>query len=218
MKLFSVDGPIYQFISKLWDMIKLNLLWLLCSLPIVTIGASTVAAYTVTLKMADESEGYIAKSFFKAFRANLKNGIPLGLVSIVAIYAVYLDFEIFQAAEEPPLVILIMGVISIFVFTLGLIYAFPLSARYENTLVNTLKNSWEISLKYFGRTVLLILVLAFEMVVFMFNEWLMILFVLIGPACLFLTVSGFALYFFRQLEQEPDAVRIKPAEEEEKKK
>lgn len=206
MKLFQIDGPIYQFFTRLWDMIKLNFFWLLCSLPVVTIGASTVAAYTVTLKMIGDQEGYIGKEFFKAFRENLKNGIPLGLISLVAAYAVYLDFQIFGALEDAPLMILIMGVVAIFVFVLGLIYAFPLSARYENTLVNTLKNSWEISLRYFGRTVLLLVVLAVELVLFFFTNWMMILFALIGPSCLFLTVSGFAMYIFGRLEKEPDTV------------
>lgn len=206
MKLFQVDGPVYRFFARMWDMIKLNFLWLLCSLPVVTIGASTVAAYTVTLKMLNDQEGYIGKEFFKAFRGNLKNGIPLGLVTLVAAYAVYLDFQIFHAVKEPPLIILIMGIIAVFVFLLGLIYAFPLSARYENTLVCTLKNSWEISLRYFGRTVLLFVVLAVELVLFFFTEWMFVLFALIGPCCLFLTVSGFAMYIFGQIEKDPDTV------------
>lgn len=194
-------------------MIKLNFFWLLCSLSIVTIGASTAAAYTVTLKMLNDQEGYIGKEFFRAFRENLKNGIPLGLVTLVAVYAVYMDFQIFYAMEKPPVMILIMGVVAIFVFTFGLLYAFPLSARYENTLVNTLKNSWEISLRYFGRTVLLLIVLAVEIVLFFFTKWMIVMFALIGPACIFLTVSGFAMYIFRQLEKEPDTVVQKDKEE-----
>lgn len=207
MKLFRVDGPIYQFFSRLWDMIKLNFLWLLCSLPIVTIGASTVAAYTITLKMVDEQEGYIAKAFFKAFRENLKQGIPLGILAMAAIYIVYLDFQIFFALEDAPAYILVMTIVSIFVFTLGLIYAFPLSARYENTFVNTLKNSWEISLRYFGRTIILVLVIAAEIIFFLFNEFTMLLLVLIGPACIMLTISGMVMYMFRQIEEDPNSVR-----------
>lgn len=207
MKLFRVDGPLYQFFSRLWDMVKLNLLWLLCSLPIVTIGASTVAVYTVTLKMVDEQEGYVTKSFFKAFRANLKQGVPLGILTLLAVYIVYLDFQIFFALENPPVYILVMTIVAIFVFTLGLIYAFPLSARYENTLINTLKNSWEISLRYFGRTIILVLVIAVELVIFFFNTYMMVLFVLIGPACIMLTISGMVMYMFRQIEKDPDSVK-----------
>lgn len=72
MKFFSVDSPLYRFLSKLLDVIRLNFLWILFSIPLVTIGASTVAALSVALKMADDEEGYIGRSFLKAFRENWK--------------------------------------------------------------------------------------------------------------------------------------------------
>ena len=79
MKFFSVDSPLYKFISTFWVVVKLNFFWLLFSLPIVTIGASTTAAFAVGLKMADGSEGYIFQAFWAAFKENWKKGIPLGL-------------------------------------------------------------------------------------------------------------------------------------------
>ena len=79
MKFFSTDSPLYRFLTRLWDMIKLNFLWLVFSLPVVTMGAATVAAYSVTLKMVDEREGYVGRQFIKAFKENWKQGIPLGL-------------------------------------------------------------------------------------------------------------------------------------------
>ena len=129
MKFFSVDSPFYKFITKLWDIVQLNFFWLLCCIPIVTAGASTVAACSVALKMAEDTEGYIARSFLKAFRENLKKGIPLGLLTLVAVYAVYLDFQFWNATES--VIFLIMGIIATVVFTMGLLYAYPLMARYE---------------------------------------------------------------------------------------
>lgn len=73
-KLFSLDSGLYKFMSRLFDMLKLNAMWILCSIPIVTIGASTTAAFTITLKMVDEEEGYIAGPFLKEFKANLFKG------------------------------------------------------------------------------------------------------------------------------------------------
>ena len=77
MKFFSVDSAFYRFITRLWDILQLNFCWVLCSLPIVTMGASTVAACSVALKMAEDTEGYIVRSFFREFKKNLKSGIPL---------------------------------------------------------------------------------------------------------------------------------------------
>ena len=56
MKFFSVDSAFYRFITRLWDILQLNFCWVLCSLPIVTMGASTVAACSVALKMEEDTE------------------------------------------------------------------------------------------------------------------------------------------------------------------
>jgi len=201
MKLFSVDGPLYNFFSRLLDMIKLNFLWLLFSLPVVTIGASTAAAFAVTLKMVDEREGYIAKQFFSAFKANLKQGIPAGLLNLFFVYALYLDFQLFHAVEGNPIYFLILGTVGSVMCFGYFIYAYALMARYENTLLKTLKNSMDISVKYFGRTIMVAVVVAVEIVVFIFNTTTMFLGLLIGPAAIFLTISGPALYIFRDIER-----------------
>src|SRR5699024_12157957 len=51
----------------------LNLLWLICSIPIFTIGASTSALYSVTLKIARNEDVIIHRQFFKAFRENFRS-------------------------------------------------------------------------------------------------------------------------------------------------
>lgn len=212
---FSVDGKFYRFMSMLWDMIKLNFLWMLFSLPVVTIGAATVAAYSVTLKMVDDAEGYVGRQFIKAFKENWKQGIPLGFLTMVAVYAVYLDFQLFNAVEGNPIMFLIVGMVAAFVFTMAFIYAYPLSARYENTLIGTIKNSVNIATRYFVRTIALVIVLAVEIVFFWFNATTLLFWFLIGPACLMLTVSGFAMYCFRRIEKEPGSVVERNEEKDE---
>lgn len=202
MKFFSTDSPLYRFLSTLFEVMKVNLLWLLCSLPVVTIGASTVAAYTILLRMADGTEGYIAKPFLTAFRANLKKGIPLGLLGLVAAYAVYLDFQFFSAVEDNPVIFLIMGIIAAFFFTLAFIYAFPLMARYENTVFGTLKNSYDIATRYFLRTLFLVFLVAVEAVIFLWNSTLVFIGLFVGPATVMYTISAFALRFFKEIEKE----------------
>jgi len=201
MKLFSIDGPLYNFFSRLLDMIKLNMLWFLFSLPVVTIGASTAAAFSVTLRMVDEREGYIAKQFWTAFKANLKQGIPAGLLNLFFVYALYLDFQLFHAVEGNPIYFLILGIVGSVMCFGYFIYAYALMARYDNTLLKTLKNSMDISVKYFGRTVMIAVVVAVEIIVFIFNTTTMFLGLLIGPAVIFLTISGPAMYIFRDIER-----------------
>lgn len=202
MKLFSVDGGLYKFMDSLASVFKLNILWLLCSLPIVTSGAATIAAFDVALKMVDEQEGYIGKQFFKAFKANLKRGIPLGIMGLVCLYVVWLDFSLYDQIEDASVMFVVMGILAAFVFSLAFLYVFPLQARYENTIFRTLENSFNISLKYYARTLLLIIVLVVEFVIIMWNLTTMFIGALIGPACIIYTISGIAKPIFRELEQE----------------
>ena len=193
MKFFSVDSPFYRFLTRFMDVLKLNFMWILFSLPVITIGASTVAAMSVALKMVDDEEGYIGR-------------IVLGIIAIIGIYAVYLDFQFFNAIEGNPIMFLIIGIVSCYLIFTGLIYAFPLVARYENTLINTIKNSLDISRKYFGRTLFLAALLAFEYVIFNFNTTMLFFGIIIGPAFVIFTVASVSKRIFQEIEKEPGAV------------
>ncbi len=206
MNFFSVDGKLYKFMLGLLNVFKINLLWIICSLPIVTFGAATIAAFDVTMKMVDDEEGYVARQFLKAFKSNLKKGIPLGLLAVVCAYIVWLNFSLFEQIEGNPILLLIVGMVAAFVFTLSFIYAFPLQARYENTIVKTLQNSLNISLRYFGRTLLTIVILAVEILIIFWNSTTLFIGIIIGPVCMIYTVSGCAKFIFRELEKEPGAV------------
>lgn len=197
---FSPDSKLYRFMCRLTDVVKLNLLWLLFSLPVVTVGISTIAAYTVTLQMAEDTEGRVAHDFVKAFRANWKQGIPMTFITVICMWAVYLDFQIYNAVPDNSIFFLIIGIIAAYVFTFSLLYVYPLLARYENTVINCLKNSFSISMKYFMRSVALVLIVAFETALIMWNYTTVFVGVLMGPVCIMLTVSGFAMKIFRELD------------------
>ncbi|MBQ8821526.1 MAG: DUF624 domain-containing protein [Lachnospiraceae bacterium] len=200
MKFFSVDGPLYRFMSSLWDVLKLNILWLIFSLPIVTIGASTAAVFSVTNKMAEDTEGYVGRQFIQGFKENWKQGIPMGLLCLFCAYVVYLDFELHRVTGA--MATLVFGIIGCVLFITAFIYSFALLARYENTVINTIKNSIQITVKFFPRTIALVLFLALEILIFMFNNITLFLGLLIGPVCIMYTISGFAMYAFRRIESE----------------
>ena len=202
LKFFSVDGPVYRFMSSLFHVLLLNLCFLLTSIPIVTIGASAVALFDVMLRMVDDEEGYVVKQYFKAFKANWKQGVPLGLLNLIALYAVYLDFQIFNALEDPPIFLLIIGILSACYFFLIFLYAYPQVARYDNKLWLIMRNSFRIAIKYYGQTLLMILLIVIEAGLFMWNTTLMFLGVLIGPACICYTVSAIMKRVFQKLEKE----------------
>ncbi len=202
MKIFQADGKFYKFLNTVWEMLKLNFLWIIFSLPIITIGAATIAAFSITNKMINEEEGYVIRDFLDAFKKNLKQGIILGLITLFLSYSIYLNFELFESLENNPIIFLILGIVISFVSIIHLIYAYPLLARYENSIKNTLINSREITFKFVFQTLFLLIFIGLLIVVFIFNYTLMFIGLLFGPASIFLLISSFAIRHFRKIEQE----------------
>ena len=94
MKLFSMDGKFLETFNKITDLVTLNILWLLCCIPIITIGASTSALYQVTLQIAENRDSYITKEFFKAFRENFRQATIVWLAVIVTGFVLLSDMFI----------------------------------------------------------------------------------------------------------------------------
>ena len=210
---FSIESPLYKFMNRLLDMIKLNFLWILCSLPIITMGAATTAAFTITLKMVEEEEGYIARPFFREFKNNLVKGSVIGIIQLFAMYTIYLDFQL-SKVEGKGTMFTVVGVLAIFLAFMHLIYAYALLARYETTSINTLRNSYSIGLRYFFKTLGLFLIIVLECAVFMWNFTTILLGMLIGPACIIFTISGFARPLFRLIENDNEERAAQKEEQE----
>lgn len=207
MKFFSVESPLYKFMQTLWDILKLNFMWLIFCIPIVTIGGSTIAAFSVLLRMSEDQEGNVIKDFWKAFKENWKQGIFIGLLPPICFEAVFLDFQLYNAVENGGLGILIVGCFSAYIFIFCLIYVFPLLARYDNTVINSIKNSFRIGMKFFGRTFLLLVIIAVEVLIIFWNPTTKFVGALIGPACIMYTISGVAMHIFRKIEEDPASLR-----------
>ena len=86
--------------GKLADLILLNLLFIICCIPIVTIGASITAMYYVTLKMVRNEESYLFRSFFKSFKQNLKQSTVIWLILLAVSIVLWMDFRIMGQAGD----------------------------------------------------------------------------------------------------------------------
>ena len=182
------DGRIFRFATKVSNLFLLNILWLIFSIPIITMGAATSALYYVTLKMVKNEEGYIVKSFWNAFRENLKQGIIIELVLLVGGVILLGDIWYFLHLGN------IFGYIFAAIFSIGLtiyvltlIFIFPLLAKYSNTVFGTLKNAVLMSLTHLPSSIALAVLLIIMLYGFYVSVHLMIIFSVIGA-------SGYAYF------------------------
>ena len=81
-RVFNYEGPVFTSLSRLADLFWLNLLYIICCIPLVTVGAASTALYYVTLKMAKDEEGYITRSYFKSFKDNFVQATAIWLLWI----------------------------------------------------------------------------------------------------------------------------------------
>jgi len=193
--------------SRLVDVCFLNILWVVFSLPLITIGGATIAAYSVVLKMVDDEEAYILKSFIQAFRKNFKQGTVLWLLNAAAFYALYIDVQLVFKSEQPSVFLCVVSILSIAVIFCIFVYAYPLTARYDNTLWNNLHNSFSISIRYPLRTFIIFVVCTVEIYLFTFNMLMVVFGILVGPIILVYTVSGAAKRIFLKIEKGNDVKR-----------
>jgi uncharacterized membrane protein YesL len=182
------DGRFLRLASKVSNLFLLNILWIIFSIPIITMGAATSAVYYVTLKMVKNEEGYIIKDFWYAFRQNLKQGIIIELVLLVGGVILLGDIWYFLHLGN------IFGYIfagtfsfGLTVYVLTLIFTFPLLAKYNNTVSGTLKNAVLLSLKHLPSSIAMAVLLIIMLYGFYVSVHLMIIFSVIGA-------SGFAYF------------------------
>lgn len=201
---FSIEGPLYKLMVKLLDILKLNFLWMLCSIPIITMGAATTAAFYVGFRMEKDQEAYIAEPFIRVFKANLKQGSMIGIIQMLVIFVIYIDFRLSAEAGEKRFVYIAAGIAAIFFAFLYFIYAYALIARYENTIMNTFRNSFSICIRFFPKTIGLLLLVLLEGAVFLWNFKTMFIGFLFGPACIVLTICKVIMPILKKIEDESE--------------
>lgn len=186
---FNIEGPFFTFINRVGDLIVLNVLWLLCCIPIITIGASTTALYFEAMKLADQNEGYIAKNFFKSFKQNFRQSTVIWLILLVfglfLGYDLYLIFTVDFNFSSTTLLLLLSA---LFMLTLAyvmiFVYIFPLQSKFVNKIKYTFKNAIILSIRHLPLTVIIIASYAIAIFCFYKFSFLFPIFVFIGVAAI----------------------------------
>lgn len=159
--MFKMENPVWKFIGKLVDVFVVNMLFILCSLPVVTIVPSCSAMYYVTLKLVRDEENYPAKSFFKFFKKNIKQGMILSLITLGAGVLFAADIYLYNAfAGDIPgsAFLIVLMVVLLFVWFMVMIYVCPIFARFDNSTKNILKNALLMAIAHLPKTLLMMVI------------------------------------------------------------
>ena len=152
MKLFSPDNKFMRAMSRLGDLLLLNLVFLLCCVPLVTIGAARTALYTVSFRLIRDRESRPLAAFFRAFKQNFRSGTLLWLLLALAAGAAVLDLWLATAYMQGFWLMKLPFFLLLLLAAFTGAYAFPLLSQFENSVKQTLKNALFLSLGCLPRT------------------------------------------------------------------
>jgi len=158
-RLFNLDSPIMVFLGRIGDLIWLNVLTMICCIPVITIGPAVTALYYVSVKLIRNEEGYLTRNFFKSFKQNFLQATVLWLLMLLIGGVAAADFYFLAVAQGSFMPVFRIALYVVFLILLcSGIYWFPLLSRFENSLKNIIKNSFLLSIMYFPRTLLILLI------------------------------------------------------------
>lgn len=166
MKFFSYDSPFGQLFLKVAYGCCLNVLWFICCLPIVTIGASTTALYYTSFKIAKDEGSFITTMFFRSFKQNFKQATIIWLIMLVTGVVIVADAILLgrlrATSTGTAAVIWTLLLAAVFacmiLYIIVLVYIFPLLSIASNTTANMFKNAFLIGTHYLFVTILVVFI------------------------------------------------------------
>lgn len=157
MNILAMDSPFMKFFGRVGDIILLNLLFVVTSLPVVTIGTSLSALYAVSMKIVRGEEPSVTKEYLKAWRGNFKTATICWLIMAAAGVLLFLDFRlagVFSGTSYTVVRLLLAMVLGIWILTF--LYLFPYIARFENTVFHSIKNALFLNAAHIPSTLMML--------------------------------------------------------------
>ena len=201
----SQDAGVVALLADFADIVIANFLWIITSIPIFTLGASTAALYSV-LRTPGETQyaGSIFKKYFIAFAKNFKKTTLILLVLLLpAVFVANNLCVLVFGLLEDSMVGYILCCLSIVLFFFLWVYVFPLAATFENNVFKTICNALMLSAAHFPTTLAILILCAIPVLVLVFFTnfffktiiiWLFLIFALIAKANAFLLERVFRKY------------------------
>ncbi len=163
--LFSTDSILFRVMSRVADLMLLNIIFLISCLPVVTIGAAMTAMYTVCFRMDTDREQGIFSVYFRAFRDNWKQATGIWMLLFWFLCAAVFESILCSRASGLIhygwLVLALASVLDLMVIAM----AFPMISQFENRWKQTLKNALFLSLGHLPTTLCLVFFQVFPLII-----------------------------------------------------
>ena len=170
MKSF-IETPIFHILCTLFDLVLLNLLYILCCLPVVTIGAATTALYAALLSLIRD-EAHICTRFLHAFRRSFRRSTVCWLLGLLAAAIACADLVIiaFFWSFSGKYVALGLLLLVLFLLLCTGSYLFPLLNAGQSAK-QSIHTAFSLSMRHLPRTLLVCIINTFPLLLLLFYTY-----------------------------------------------
>ena len=161
--LFNPDSKFMRAMSRVGDLMLLNLYFILTSIPLITIGASLTALFSVCFKFGTDRESGTSKAYFQAFRENFRQATCLWLILLGLLICSGVNTLFFFVQPGWTHYLSVLFLILFVVLLIGSCYTCALQSQFENTVISTLKNALILSIAWLPRSILIAVLAGFPL-------------------------------------------------------
>ena len=170
-ELFNLNSPWVQRFAMLTNLVCLNILWLVCCIPVFTAGAATAALYHTVFLYHNKEDDAVLRPFFRAFRTNFKQSTLLFLPLFAALLLVVFDL-VYLASYGKGTAVLFLLILVILLLVGMLIHLFPLIARFDMNARALLSTAFSLTALHLPGTLTVIALLVLPVVLLLFfPDW-----------------------------------------------
>lgn len=213
--IFRLDSPLMKFMMLVTNLICLNILWLICCVPVITAGAATTAMYYVIFQYITKQDDAVLKPFFRSFKENFRSVTPIWILNLLIGLAFVAEFFYMSQGAETWLKVA-FGIL-LLIYGGASSYLYPLMARYDTPVKNALRNSFTLSTRYLFSTLCVVALNAVPAILAVAAPqifWKLIMVWLLGGFSLIAYINGRILLQIFKKHEPPTEEELEPSDAE----
>lgn len=207
--------------SRVADLMILNLLCIVCCIPVVTAGPAITAMYYITLKMARNEESYVVKGFFHSFKQNLKQGIVIQIILLLLGVILAFDLYFCRVMSNQGSVYRFFSyvfVAALFIYAILFLWIYPVLAKFYNSTRNLFRNAALMAIRHLPYTILMLVITAAPLLLGLFVAqafpFMLLFYIMLGFSTIAYVNSRFFVKLFdNYIPEEPEEENTETGEE-----
>lgn len=193
MNFFVTDSPIMRFFGRLGDLILLNIVFVITSLPAFTIGTALASLYAVTMKLVRGEEPSVVREYLRSYKQNFKSATICWLIMVAAGILLIVNFylsSVFEGMMNTAVRFVLAMILGVWI--LIFIYIFPYIGRFETSVRYYFINSMFLSAAHILSTIMMVIISGGILLLTMYSGRSFTIALIIG------VFLGFALWAYIQ--------------------